>query len=255
MDLRLRGLRAVVTGAGKGIGAAIAESLAAEGTNLVLVSRSQPQLEDLAKRLRADHGVEVDVLAADLSTEDGRREVVSAVDSLDILVNNAGAIPPGGLPDVSEETWRRAWDLKVYGYIFLTQSLYPKIARSRHGAVLNIIGVAAEEFPPNYIAGASGNVALVGFTKALAKKSWHDGVRVVGISPGATATDRFVMLQRARAASELGDAERWPELKVDLPFGRACAPEEIADSATFLVSPRSSYTSGTVLTIDGGKAG
>ncbi|MCE7006346.1 short-chain dehydrogenase/reductase [Kibdelosporangium philippinense] len=253
MDLRLRGLRAVVTGAGKGIGAAIAESLAAEGTNLGVVSRSQPQLEDLAKKWRAEHGVEVDVLAADLSTESGRQEVANAVDSLDILVNNAGAIPAGGLTDVSEETWRRAWDLKVYGYIFLTQSLYPKIAQSQHGAVLNIIGVAAEEFPAGYIAGSAGNVALVGFTKALAKKAWHDGVRVVGISPGSTATDRFVTLQRTRAATELGDAERWQELEASLPFGRACSPEEIADSATFLVSPRSSYTSGTVLTIDGGK--
>ncbi|MCI2422935.1 short-chain dehydrogenase/reductase [Saccharopolyspora sp. K220] len=248
MDLQLRGLRAAVTGASKGIGAAIAEALAAEGANLVLVSRSPVDGAELAAR----HGVEVSTVVADLSTLEGRREVERTVGSLDILVNNAGAIPPGSLQDVGEDAWRESWDLKLYGYVFLTQSLYSKLAASSHGVVLNIIGVASEDLPPGYIAGAVGNSALVAFTKTLAKAAWQDGVRVVGINPGPTATDRHERLQRARAAETLGDADRWRELDSALPFGRACSPSEIADSAAFLVSPRSSYTSGTVLTIDGG---
>ncbi|WP_326568817.1 short-chain dehydrogenase/reductase [Amycolatopsis rhabdoformis] len=248
MDLQLRGLRAVVTGASKGIGAAIAETLAAEGVDLVLVARSAVDGAALAER----YGVEVRTVAADLSTADGREELLRAVDSVDILVNNAGAIPPGSLQDVGEAEWREAWDLKVYGYVFLTQSLYPQLAKSVHGVVLNIIGVAADDLPSGYVTGAVGNSALVAFTKTLAKSAQRDGLRVVGINPGPTATDRHERLQRAAAAERLGSADRWAELDSSLPFGRACSPQEIADSAAFLVSPRSSYTSGTVLTIDGG---
>ena len=250
MDLQLTGQRAVVTGASKGIGAAIAEVLATEGVNLVLVSRTAaPQ----AQALRDHYGVKVDVIQADLSTAEGRHAVEEQVGELDILVNNAGAIPGGGLHDVSEDDWRQAWDLKVYGFLFLSQGLYPALARSGHGVILNIIGVASEVLPAAYIAGAVGNSALVAFTKAAAKNSWRDGVRLVGINPGGTLTDRQENLLRARALTELGDAERWLELTRGLPFGRSASPKEIADAAAFLVSPLSAYTNGTVLTIDGGK--
>lgn len=254
MDLQLQGLRAVVTGASKGIGAVIASVLAREGADLVLVSRRLPELEQLADSLRTTHRVQVEAIAADLSTPEGRLQVAESIHSADILVNNAGAIPPGSLLEVTEDAWRRAWDLKVYGYVFLTQALYPMIAKSEHGVILNIIGVASEDLPSGYIVGAMGNTSLVGFTKTLAKAAWRDGVRVVGINPGPTATDRHTMLLRARALEQLGDAERWKELDDALPFGRASSPEEIANATAFLVSPLSGYTSGTVLTIDGGKA-
>jgi len=178
--------------------------------------------------------------------------VVSNAGDLDILVNNAGAIPPGGLLDVSDEAWRSAWDLKVFGFIALTRALYPAMAARRSGVIVNVIGVAGEKYPPGYIAGATGNAALMALTRALGRSSTADGIRVVGINPGPIATARQQMLARARAKKELGDAERWRELYKTMPFGRAGKPEEIGYAVAFLASPLSGYTSGTILTIDGG---
>jgi hypothetical protein len=93
----------------------------------------------------------------------------------------------------------------------------------------------------------------MGFTKALAHGAHADGIRVVGINPGAILTERAIMLARTKAEAQFGDAERWPELHKSLPFGRAGLPEEVAHSAAFFASPLSAYTSGTILTINGGK--
>jgi len=252
VELGLNGRLAVITGASKGIGRAIAERLAAEGANLILVSRSGAALNAIAETLGSRHGVEVRAMAADLGLSEERARLVAAVPRIDILVNNAGAIPPGTVSQVDESAWRSAWDLKVYGTIFLTQALYPSIAAAK-GVILNIIGVAAEDYPHDYIAGAAGNSSLVGFTKALAKTAADDGARVVGIHPGYTATERRERILRSRAEGMWGDAERWRELDAALPYGRAATPEEIAAAAAFLVSPLSSYTNGVVLSIDGGK--
>ena len=92
----------------------------------------------------------------------------------------------------------------------------------------------------------------MGFTRALGRAAPADGMRVVGINPGPVATERMTMLMRARAERELGDAERWPELTARMAFGRAATPEEIGDAVAFLASPRSGYTTGTILTINGG---
>ena len=152
---------------------------------------------------------------------------------MDILVNNAGAIPPGTLLAVDSETWRRAWDLKVFGFISLTRALYAGLA-ARGGVVVNVIGAAGEKFPASYIAGAAGNAALMAFTRALGRASPADNLRVVGINPGATATERFEMLSRHRAEQQMGDAARAPELVRHLPFGRAALPEEIGHAVAFL---------------------
>jgi len=90
------------------------------------------------------------------------------------------------------------------------------------------------------------------FTRALGKQAPSDGLRVVAINPGPVETDRLIMLRRAQAQEKFGDAERWRELTKDMPFGRAATPEEIANAVAFLASPRSAYTTGTVLTINGG---
>jgi hypothetical protein len=118
--------------------------------------------------------------------------------------------------------------------------------------IVNVIGAAGETFPANYIAGATGNAGLMAFTRALGTSSPKDGIRVVGINPGATATARMEMLLRDRAQGQFGDAGRWQELCAGMPFGRAGKPEEIADAVAFLASMRSGYTSGTIVTIDGG---
>jgi NAD(P)-dependent dehydrogenase (short-subunit alcohol dehydrogenase family) len=252
MDLGLTGKRALITGGSKGIGRAAAFSLAAEGVSLHLAARDPAALDATAAAIRARHQVAVDVHPADLSRQDAVEQLAADAADIDILVNNAGAIPPGGVLDVDDATWRRAWDLKVFGFISLCRAVYPALKARGGGVIVNVIGAAGERFPAEYIAGAAGNAALMAFTKALARGSHKDAIRTVAINPGATATDRLVMLQKDRARATLGDPERWRELTASMPFGRAATPEEIGDAVAFLASPRSGYTNGTVLTIDGG---
>jgi NAD(P)-dependent dehydrogenase (short-subunit alcohol dehydrogenase family) len=252
MDLKLAGKRALITGGSKGIGLAVATSLGREGCVVTIVARNAEELDRAADVLRAD-GVEVETIACDLSQEAGIVALVEKCGPIDILVNNAGAVPPGSLHDIDMERWRAAWDLKVFGYITLTKNLYP-ILRTSRGVIVNVIGTAGETFIADFIAGSAGNAALVGFTRALGKASHRDGIRVVGINPGPVETERLALMMRTRAEKELGDAGRWQELMADMPFGRLAQPVEIADAVTVLASPRSGYTSGTILTINGGTA-
>ena len=250
MDLQLRGKRALVTGASKGIGRAVVSMLAEEGCDLVLVSRDAETLRGVAEGLRARHQVAVEALPADLSQTAELARVAEAAGALDVLVNNAGAIPAGGLQDVDEARWRTAWDLKVFGYIGLTRALWAGLA-SRRGVVVNVIGAAGETFDPGYVAGVAGNAALMAFTRAMGRAGWREGMRVVGVNPGPVETERMETMQRVRAERELGDAGRWREFHKAMPFGRPATVEEIAAAVAFLASPRSGYTTGTVLTVNG----
>lgn len=243
MDLGLAGRTALITGASAGIGAAVAESLAAEGVHLHLAARGKERLDEVAARLTATYPVTVSTHPVDL--RDGT-ELQRLADSAtpDILVNNAGDIPAGTLESIDEATWRRAWDLKVFGYIDLTRSVYAGMKDRGHGVVINIIGSAGERPKAGYIAGGAGNAALMAFTRALGGQSWRDGIRVLGINPGPVATERFTTL--------LETNEDFRTMAADFPFARPAHPGEIADAATFLASDRSAYTTGTILTIDGG---
>lgn len=252
MDLHLAGKRALITGGSKGIGRATAEILAEEGVDIVLAARDQATLDAAATAVRARRQVQVTTIAADLSREDEVLRLAEAAGPIDILVNNAGAIPPGTVHAVSNETWRRAWDLKVFGFISLCRAIYPVLVARGGGVIVNVIGAAGEKFPPGYIAGAAGNAALMAFTRALGHDCQKDNIRVVGINPGATETERQEMLLRHRAAQSLGDAERWREMTAGQPFGRMASAAEIGAAVAFLASPRSGYTTGTILTIDGG---
>ncbi|MBN8898374.1 MAG: SDR family oxidoreductase, partial [Rhodospirillales bacterium] len=191
-------------------------------------------------------------IAADLSNDATVREVAGRAGEIDILVNNAGAIPPGDLLSLDDARWRQAWDLKVFGFISFCRVVYAQMKAKRAGVIVNVIGAAGEKFPTNYIAGAAGNASLMAFTRALGKGAPADGLRVVAINPGPVETERLVMLRRAEAQEKFGDPERWRELTNAMPFGRAASPTEIGNAVAFLASPLSGYTSGTVLTIDGG---
>lgn len=252
MDLGLQGKTALITGGSKGIGRASAEVLADEGCNVILVAREQAALDAAAEAIRARRQVNVRTISADLSSDAAVRRVAAEAGALDILVNNAGAIPPGDLLGVDDERWRRAWDLKVFGYISFCRAVYAAMKPRGAGVIVNVIGSAGEKFPTGYIAGAAGNASLMAFTRALGKGAPADGLRVVAINPGPVETERHVMLQRDRAAKELGDPERWRELTKGMPFGRPATPAEIGYAVAFLASSKSGYTSGTVLTIDGG---
>jgi NAD(P)-dependent dehydrogenase (short-subunit alcohol dehydrogenase family) len=254
MDLNLRGKTVLITGASKGIGAAAAEVFAAEGCDLILAARSAEALEAIAGRLAREHNVKALAHPADLREAGDLKRLAEAADAanLDILVNNAGDIPGGSLERVDEATWRRAWELKVFGYINLTRMVYAGMKARGGGVIVNDIGAAGERFDFNYIAGSAGNAALMALTRALGSRSLEDGIRVVGVNPGPVETDRIVTLMKTQAQTRFGDAARYPELMGRFPLGRAAKPHEIADLMAFLASERSGYTSGVIFTIDGG---
>lgn len=254
MDLKLKGKRVLVTGASKGIGRACAEALAEEGCSVAICSRSADALAAVASEIGKRHRTEMRWKAIDLSQRGAAEALSEWAGELDLLVNNAGAIPGGDLLRVDEETWRRAWDLKVFGYINLTRQVYARMKKAGRGVILNIIGNAGEKLDAAYIAGSTGNAGLMAFTRALGGVSHADGIRVLGINPGPVSTDRLTSLYKQRAETKLGDASRYKELFEGMSFGRPATPEEIAWAAAFLVSERSSYTSGCVFSIDGGLA-
>ncbi|MFN8682383.1 short-chain dehydrogenase/reductase [Paracoccus sp. P2] len=253
MDLGLQGKRALITGASKGLGAAIARSMAAEGCNLVLVARDAERLAALRADILADSpDLDIQLIDIDMRAPGACEKIAQEAGQLDILVNNAGDIPGGTVLDVDEERWRKAWDLKVFGYINLTREIYRKMAAARSGVIVNVVGTAGERPRGDHIAPASGNAALIAFSRALGLDSVHEGVRVLAVNPGPSETDRQMDRWKARAAERLGDPDRWRELVADYPFGRMARPQEIADVVTFVASERASYMSGTAVTVDAG---
>ena len=252
MDLNLSGKRAVVTGASKGIGLAVAKSLLAEGCAVHLVARSEGVLKDLALQLNEAAQDRVTYSALDLSKSENIPLLLDASGQVDILVNNAGAIPGGDLHRIDEQKWRDAWELKVFGYINLSRAVYKIMMQKKSGVIVNITGLAADRLDTHYIAGSSANASLNAFSKTLGSNSFKDGIRCLAVSPGAVETDRLVTLMKTKAAVEFDNEDRWRELLKGLPHGRAAKTVEVADVVTFLASERASYLSGIVVNVDGG---
>ena len=252
MELGLRGRKALVTGASKGIGRACAEVLAEEGCDIVLVSRTAADLEVVRAKIAGEHNVAVRYYALDLSDGKNVDKLAAECPDIDILVNNAGAIPGGNIAQIDEARWREAWDLKVFGYINMTRRFYALMAARRAGTIINILGAAGENPDFDYVAGSSGNASLMAFTRAIGGTAPRDNLRVMGINPGPVMTERLITLMKTRAQTNFGDPEKWTDLMKPLAFGRAAKPEEIGYMAAFLASDRSAYTTGTIITIDGG---
>jgi 3-oxoacyl-[acyl-carrier protein] reductase len=254
MDLNLGDKTALITGASKGIGLATAEALAEEGVNLVLVSRTQDDLEHARHSIVARWPVRINLHAMDIAHSPNVDRLAELHPAIDILVNNAGAIPGGTLQEIEETRWRQGWELKVFGYINMCRRFYAVMKTRGRGVIINIIGMAGERLDATYVAGSTGNAALMAFTRALGGAASADNLRVIGINPGAIATERLVTLMKKRAEDRFGDPNRWDELMKPLPFGRAGTPAEVAAMVAFLASEKSAYTTGTIITIDGGVA-
>ena len=157
---------------------------------------------------------------------------------------------------VDDAAWRAGWELKVFGYINLTRAYYARM-RERGEAppfrvILNVLGAAGERMDVNYVAGSAGNAGLMAFTRAVGCNSLNNGVRILGLNPGAVMTERIERLMRTKAEQELGDGERWREFLKNLPRGRAAEVAEVVDVAAFLVSERANWMSGCIVTVDGG---
>ena len=254
MKIGLEGKSVLITGASKGIGLATARAFAEEGCSLHLAARSKELLEAARATLSRDYGVKVSVYPLDLSVSENMVALARHCAQADILVNNAGEVPAGPIEALTEADWRRGYELKLFGYINLTRELYLHMKERRSGVIVNDIGNSGENWDYNYIAGTTGNAALMAFTRALGGVSLDYGVRVVGVNPGPVNTERMVKINKRRSLDLYGDESRWQELCASFPGGRPAEAEEIADLIVFLASPRAAYISGTVVAIDGGLA-
>ncbi|MCE2521315.1 MAG: SDR family oxidoreductase [Alphaproteobacteria bacterium] len=252
MDLGLTGRWALVSGASQGIGEGLAEAFASEGVNLHLTARSADRLRDLQKRLQDRTGVTVHVHPMDLAQSGAVEKLGDAIGDIDILVNNAGSIPGGSLDAIDEKTWREGWELKVFGYINLTRAVYRRMRDRGSGVIINNIGNAGQVYDSRYVSGTTGNAGLIAFTRAMGGRSLADGIRVVGINPGPVDTERIYRLLKVRARDLYGDEARFTELLKSYPLGRPAKVREVVDLMVFLASDRSGYTTGTVITVDGG---
>ena len=157
MDLNLKGKVALISGASRGIGRAVAEELAAEGCDLVLTSRTAADLDAVKAAVEKQIKVTIHTVAADLSNSATVNRLARDFPAIDILINNAGAIPGGQLAEIDETRWRAAWDLKVFGTINMTRAFYPLMKARGGGVIINVIGNAALTRDPEYICGATAN--------------------------------------------------------------------------------------------------
>ena len=257
MDLGLGGKVALVTGASKGIGRAVAEGLAAEGARVAIVARARSTLEAAAWEIGAKAGAEVHAIAADLSVLDGVTRAIEEtrrrLGRIDILVNNAGSIRAGDFLATADEQWTADWNLKLLGYIRMARAVFPIMQAQGGGRIINVIGAAARNPSSTYLAGGAANAALVNFTKGLADLGARSNILVTAVSPAATRTERWdSMLERQAAATGRTVADVRAESEGAYPLGRIGLPRDVADVVCFLASERASFLTGICITIDGG---
>lgn len=243
MDLALSRKKVLVTGGSRGVGLGIAKSFAAEGADIILVSREISEEEVRAKL--GDFPGTLTTVNTDLSRPGTAELLAERFSEVDILINNAGAVPAGSLQDVDEPTWRAAWDLKIFGYINMCRAFYPRMTTNGGGVIINIAGIGAIIKNSSAICVAAGNAAIVVFSQALGSSSPKDNIRVIAVNPGPVATERLLSMSATKGNQKFNVA-------ASLPWGRAAQVEEVASAIAFLASARSSYTSGSVVTIDGG---
>jgi len=252
MSAPLSGKIALVSGASRGIGAAIARTLARDGAKLVLIARSEADMRNVA----ADCGTDCVLVPGDLREDAAAQAAVAAAiqrfGALDILVHSAGATKRGDFLMLSDADWADGYALKLFGAVRLARAAWPHLRKAK-GAVVNIGGVGGRLASADFTIGGSVNAALMNFTKALADRGVADGVRVNLINPGNIHTDRLTHRIQTRA-KELGadDAAAAADLAREAGITRFAAPEEIAEVVSFLVSDRASYVQGTLMDVDGG---
>ena len=257
MDTGIRGKVAMVSGASKGIGRAVAEKLAAEGASLSLCARGGEVLRAAARALEDKHGPACLAVPADLSrAEDIQGWVRATVDrfgGVDILVNNAGAAQGGSFRELPDQAWLDGWQLKLLGYIRVAREVFPHLVARGGGRIVNVIGIAGVQPMENYMIGGAANAALLNFTKALADEGAPHGILVTGVNPGGIRTERWDgMLVKWGAAKGVSPEEAEREIMRGVPLRRPGTPDEVANLVVFLVSELSTYITGTTIAIDGG---
>jgi 3-oxoacyl-[acyl-carrier protein] reductase len=257
MDLGLRGKVALVSASSKGLGRAIAEELAAEGTNLVMCARGGDTLRQTAESIRKSTGVTVVEIAADVSEQAGIDRVAgTALDKfgkVDVLVTNSGGPPSGAFDSFTPEVWEQATRLLLMSAVGLTRAVLPGMKEQRWGRILNVTSIAVKQPIDGLMLSNSLRAAVTGFARSLANEVAGLNITVNNILPGYTRTDRVEQLARATGEKTgTSAADAFAKWEREIPMGRLGEPREFAALAAFLASERASYITGTSIAVDGG---
>lgn len=257
MDLALAGKVALVTGASRGLGKAVASLLAAEGASVALASRDPGALEDAARDIRERSRAEVFFRSTDVTREEEVDALAAAVlerfSRIDVLVANAGGPPATRFETTGLSEWKQGIDLSLLSTILLCRAVVPRMKEQRSGRIVAIASISVKQPVDGLILSNTARAGVVGFAKTLANELGPFGVGVNVVCPGYTRTDRLVELASRMGAQEGVAPEaiysRWTS---QIPMGRLGEPEEFASVVAFLCSERASYVTGTCLQVDGG---
>lgn len=251
MEERLKGKTAIVTGANRGIGRAIAARFSAEGAQVVLCARDAHLLEQTANTMQRAAPLSIDLREPDA----GLRAVDFALakfGQIDIVVNNAGATKRGDFLALTDADWADGFALKFFGTMRLTRAAWPHL-KKQSGSVLNISGIGGRMPGPLFTIGGSVNAALLSLTKALADLGIRDGIQVNAVNPGSIRTERYKRMLEATAADQGIDVATAEKRIIESArTTRVGEPEDIAALVAFIVSPEGRFLQGSLIDMDGG---
>ncbi|HEY8448189.1 MAG TPA: SDR family oxidoreductase [Thermomicrobiales bacterium] len=258
MDLGLKGKVAVVAASSKGLGRAVAMTLAREGALVTINGRHEETVAETARAIAQESGQEPLAIVGDMrNPDDVRRLVEETVErrgGLDVVVCNAGGPPAGRVLDFPDDkAWLDAIELNLMSAVRLSMAAVPHLEARGGGSITNIVSIAVKQPIPTLALSNTARTAVIGFAKTLATELAPRQIRVNNVCPGSILTDRIRSLAAKRAEEAGKTAEEIiAEDSAAIPMGRIGDPQEFANVVTFIASPAASYVTGVTLLVDGG---
>jgi 3-oxoacyl-[acyl-carrier protein] reductase len=254
MDLGLKGRRAIVCAASKGLGFASAMALAREGAALTITARDAAALEEAAKRIRAETGADVSTAPGDISTEAGRAAAFAACPAPDILVNNAGGPPPGDFRDWGRDEWVKAVEANMIAPILMMKGAIDGMIARRFGRIVNVTSYAVKLPQPRLGLSNGARAGLTGFVAGLSREVARHNVTINNLLPGPFATDRLKANVAAAAKAQGKEFEAlWRQRAENNPAKRIGDPAEFGAFCAYLCAASSGFVTGQNIVIDGGE--